>query len=366
MNKTMKNAEFMEAAIKLALKAEGFTSPNPMVGCVVVKSGKIISSGYHKRPGMPHAEREALLKAGKRAKGADLYVNLEPCCHFGRTPPCTDIIIKSGIRRVFAAMRDPNPLVSGKGFKLLKKSGIRVEAGLLRREAETLNRFFIKNKKEERPYFILKAGMSADGKMALKNGKSKWITSKESRLDAQKLRKNCDAILVGINTVLADNPYLDCRVAPEKRIKKVILDSNGRIPEDANVFKKSEPRDIFVFTSYMRMAKINRLVKRGVNVIITDRTKRGVDEKVVASSLFKLGVMSVLVEGGSLTAASFLKERLVDEAHLYIAPSIIGSDGLGFFGDMGFKGMREILRLEDTSVKRIKNDILLEGRIKYV
>src|SRR6056297_55384 len=212
-----KDEYYMKQALGLAAKGTGFTSPNPLVGCVMVKNNRVISTAFHKKAGAFHAERLAIMKAGKKAKGADLYVNLEPCAHYGKTPPCTDIIISSGVKRVVIAMKDPNPLVKGKGIRKMRNAGCKVQSGTLKKEAEKLNRIFIKNMKERMPYVLVKAGMSLDGKIALKNGKSKWITSPASRKHAQGLRKQTDAVLVGINTVLKDNPSLSCRTDKKKK-----------------------------------------------------------------------------------------------------------------------------------------------------
>ncbi len=362
-----KHEIYMKKCMELAARAEGHTSPNPMVGCVIVKKNKIISTGWHKRAGFPHAEAEALAKAGKKAKGATLYVNLEPCCHVSkRTPPCADTIIAHGVKTVVAAVADPNPAVSGKGFLKLRKSGVKTRVGVLKSEARELNRIFFKNMEKKQPFVIIKAGMSADGKIALKNKKSKWITSPESREHSQALRRKCDAILVGIKTILADNPYLDCRIDPGKKIKKVILDSKGRTPVTAAVFKKSAPGDVFIFTSSMKKAGRNLFEKKGVNVIMSKSINGRISGRFVLREFFRRGIMSVLVEGGASVASHFLKSGLVDEAYFYIAPKIIGSDGLNCFGEMGFVDMRKIFRFTDTEVTKINEDILLKGRIKYV
>ncbi len=353
---------YIKQTLRLAKKAEGHTSPNPLVGCVIVKNGRIIASGYHRQAGKNHAEREALLKAGPRARGASLYVNLEPCSHYGRTPPCADMIIEKGIKEVVAAMPDPNPRVRGRGFKKIKSAGVRVRAGVMRSEAQELNRIFVKNMKHKMPYVFMKAGMSADGKIALKNGKSKWITSEQSRNHAQGLRKKADAILAGINTVLADNPRLDCRIDKRKRIKKVILDTRGRIPSNARLFRNTKKGEVFVFTSKMKRGKITELEKKGAVVVFL----KAITPKAVLKKLFEYGVMSVLVEGGSAVASSFIRSRLADEIYLYIAPVIIGSDGLGYFGNMEFSKMRSVFRIEDRTIEKIGPDMLIRGRVKYV
>lgn len=360
--KDKSRSNYMKQVLKLAVKADGHTSPNPLVGCVIVKGGRVIASGYHKKAGANHAERDALVRAGKKAGGSVMYVNLEPCSHYGRTPPCADFIIEKGVREVVAAMRDPNPRISGRGFRKLRSAGIRVRTGILEKEAQKLNRVFVKNMGHNRPYVFMKAGMSADGKVALKNGKSKWITSEKSRRHAQLLRKKADAILVGINTVIADNPRLDCRIDRRKRIKKVILDSRGRTPLNARIFDKVKKGEVFIFTSKMKRGKIIQLEKKGAAVLFLDK----ITPAAVLSELFKRGVMSVLVEGGSAVASSFIRAKLVDELYLYIAPLIIGSDGLGYFGDMELSKMRNVFRIEDRAIEKIGPDILIRGNVKYV
>ncbi len=361
-----KDENYIKLAINLASKAIGHTSPNPYVGCVIVKNNRIISTGYHKKAGSLHAEAEAIKKAGRKAKGAVLYSNLEPCVHTNKkTPPCVDTIIKSGIGKVVASIKDPNTSVNGRGFLKLKKAGRAVVEGVLKKEAEELNRVFIKNMKEKLPYVIIKAGLSTDGKIALKNKKSKWITSKQSREHSHFLRKFCDAIMVGINTILIDNPHLDCRIDRHKRLKKVILDTKGKIPLNANIFKYSKPGEIFIFNKEMDKEKKIILERKGAIIMKSPAKDGKINESFVMRELFKKGIMSVLIEGGSAVTTSFLCKKLVDEAWLYIAPKIIGADGLHYFGNMGFKDMRKVFSLKNISVEKIKEDVLLKGKVVY-
>jgi len=356
----------MQKALELAALGTGHTSPNPMVGCVIVKSGRIISGGWHKKAGMPHAEAEALLKAGKKARGADLYVNLEPCCHTNkRTPPCTDAIIKSGIRKVISAMVDPNPDVNSRGFSILESAGIKTVTGVLNKEAAYLNRFFVKNVSKKKPYIIMKAGMSLDGKIALSNGASQWITGPESRENDQSLRRECDAIAVGIGTVLKDNPFLDCRIDMAKKIKKIIFDSRGRLPEKSNIFKHSKPEDIFLFTTSLARNKIKPLIKRGVNVIIQE-SSGVIDLAGACREIYRRGICSMLVEGGSSLHTSFLREKLYDEGWLYIAPVFIGSDGLPVFGRLGLGKLADAVNIKHHETRRLGDDVLIKGEISYV
>ncbi|MBP7791766.1 MAG: bifunctional diaminohydroxyphosphoribosylaminopyrimidine deaminase/5-amino-6-(5-phosphoribosylamino)uracil reductase RibD [Candidatus Goldbacteria bacterium] len=361
-----KDEKYIKQTIYLASKATGHTSPNPMVGCVIVKNGKIIATGYHKKSGAPHAEAEAIKKAGKNSKGAVLYVNLEPCVHVNKkTPPCVDEIIKSGIKKVVASMKDPNPEVNGKGFEKLKSEGLSVTEGILKKEAEELNRVFIKNMRKKLPYVIIKAGLSMDGKIALKNKKSKWITSEKAREHSQFLRKFCDAILVGINTILIDNPHLDCRIDREKRIKKVILDAAGRTPINANVFKYAMPGEVFIFNNKIGKNKKEMLEKKGAVIIQCPAAKGRLSEDFIMKKLFELGIMSVIIEGGSAVTTSFLCKRFVDEAWMYIAPKIIGSDGIHYFGKMGFSEMSRVFSLKNVSMEKINEDVLIKGKVVY-
>jgi len=363
--KENKDIFYIKTVLELAAKAEGHTSPNPLVGCVIVKSGKIAGAGFHKKAGQAHAEVEALKQAGSKAKGAVLYVNLEPCSHFGKTPPCADAIINAGVKEVVCAMKDPNPLVSGKGFSKLKKAGIKVKTGVLRDEALALNRIFIKNITLEKPYVVMKAAVSMDGKMALKNGVSKWITSAPARQEAQKLRRMCDGILVGINTVINDNPFLDCRIDKSKKIKKIILDTNGRMPEKGNIYLNCAPEDIYVAVKSMEKGKAERMIKKGINVIyLKGNSERPQPDKVL-SELFCRGIRSVLLEGGGTVISSFLKERLIDEAHIHIAPLIMGNDGIPFAGQLGIERMQDAIKLKSTTIQQCGPDVLISGEIQY-
>ncbi len=359
-----KDIYYMQRAIELAKKAIGHTSPNPLVGCVIVKNNRIISTGYHKRAGWLHAEAEALKKIRYGAKGATLYINIEPCDHFGKTPPCTAKIIKYGIKRVVAAMQDPNPIVNGKGIAKLRKHGIKVDVGLLKKDAEKLNRIFIKNHLKRKPYMILKAGISIDGKIALADGTSKWITSEESRMHDQLLRREVDAILTGTNTIKKDNPYLDCRIDREKKIKKVILDTKGRISPDANIFRYALPQDIYIFTASMHKSKAMMLAKKGINIIYTRNRK--ITEDFVINTLWEKGIRSILIEGGSKVHTSFLRSEYADEANFYIANKIIGNDGIPFVGPLGIKNLKKVYKLADVETQKIGSDILIKGKLKYV
>ncbi|MFP4466859.1 MAG: bifunctional diaminohydroxyphosphoribosylaminopyrimidine deaminase/5-amino-6-(5-phosphoribosylamino)uracil reductase RibD [Candidatus Goldiibacteriota bacterium] len=360
----MKNDElYMKRALEIAGLAEGKTSPNPMVGCVVVKNKVIISEGYHKKAGKPHAEIEALKKAGNKAKGASLYLNLEPCSHYGKTPPCTDAVIKAGIKKVYCAMKDPNPAVSGRGFLKLKKAGITVKNGIMKKEAKELNKVFIKNMKMNLPYVRLKTAISLDGRIALKSGEAKWITSKAARTEGRRLRNISDAVLVGINTVLADDPRLDAE--NKKGIKKVILDSAGRMPEKGHIFENRGFSDIYIFTKTMKRAKAARLKAKGVNVIFQKGDPVFLDEKKILKELYRAGVRSILVEGGGIVFTFFINKRLADEMNVHISNKLIGEDGIPCYRGRGLLSLDRTVKLENREIKITKDDIIINGKIIY-
>lgn len=357
---------FMKKTLELAEKGRGATSPNPMVGAVVVKNGRILSTGYHRRVGSLHAEAIALRKAGRKARGATLYVNLEPCAHVGRTPPCTDTIIKSRVRNVFCSMKDPNPLTNSRGIKILKKNNIRVSTGLLKEEAERLNEVFIKYTTEKMPFVTLKMAESLDGKIATRKRDSKWISSEVSRGRVHKLRSEVDAILVGVNTILKDDPLLTSR--SRRSPIKVVLDPYLKIPERARIFSKKSPALSIVAVLKQSLQKksvvekLKRLSKKGI-LIISCPGKRGrIDLRHLLRELAELEIAHLLVEGGGNTAASFIEQGLVDKILFFIAPKIIGGrDAVTSVEGRGVDRVRRSVRLKDFRVDASGNDILVEG-----
>lgn len=322
--------KFMLDALKLAEKGIGSVEPNPAVGCVIVKDNKIIGKGYHKRFGGPHAEINALSgcrKKGTDPTGATMYVTLEPCCHFGKTPPCTDAIIKAKIAKVVIAAIDPSKHANGKGIRLLKKAGIEIETGLCENQAKLLNAPFFKFAKTGKPWVILKWAQSKDGFLASK--KHRWISNEKSRSDAQKLRRRADAILVGINTVLADNPLLTARPArKDKKLLRIILDSRLRIPLNCNLTKTIKKAPVLVFTTNKNSKKATLLKKKGVEIITVSSAKGKCNLKDVLAAFAQKGIQQLLVEGGPTVIASFLKAGLADEIIIYIAPKILAGNGL--------------------------------------
>lgn len=357
----------MRRALELARRAEGRTSPNPLVGAVVVKDGKTIAEGYHSRAGGPHAEIVALRKAGSKARNADLYVSLEPCCHYGKTPPCTDAIIDSGVRRVVIGMRDPNALVGGKGIRLLRKSGIEVVTGVLREECEQLNVVFAKFIRTGRPYVTLKSALSLDGRIATRTGDSKWISGPESREWVHAMRSKVDAVLVGAGTVLADNPQLTARPKKGKgrHPARVILDGSGRIPYSAQVFKNgTSQRIIYATGSCLKPSREKRLTKLGVEVLSLKEKNGLLDIRQLLKKLGERELTSVLIEGGAEINAEALRAGVVDKIVFFIAPMIIGGrSAKGVVGGDGIDKIRRACKIKKLTVTRMGNDLMLEGLV---
>ncbi|MBI1911195.1 MAG: bifunctional diaminohydroxyphosphoribosylaminopyrimidine deaminase/5-amino-6-(5-phosphoribosylamino)uracil reductase RibD [Deltaproteobacteria bacterium] len=357
----MPHERFMRAAIKLAKKGVGRTSPNPAVGAVIVKDNKVISEGYHRKAGLPHAEAVAISELGKGGKGATLYVTLEPCCHFGRTPPCTDAIISAGIKKVVIGMQDPNTLVCGKGTEILRASGIEVITGVLEEECKRLNEPYLKYITTKTPFVILKLASTLDGKIATSAGESKWITGVDARKLVHKTRSLTDAVMVGSGTVLKDDPELTVRLVKGRNPKRVVVDSSFQSPLNANIFRQ---KGTIVFTTPAASEKkIDEALRMGVEVVVLPASKDGVDLKRVLKELGKREVTSLLVEGGSRLAASLLKKGLVDRINLYMAPMLIGGDGLSSIGELGIKDLGKAPKLDKISVKRVGNDMLIEGNL---
>lgn len=355
--------DFIRRTLELAAKARGWTSPNPMVGAVIVRDGRVVGEGFHRRAGLPHAEIEALLAAGEAARGSTLYVNLEPCSHTGRTGPCTEAIVSAGVRRVVAAMADPNPLVSGKGFARLKESGVEVEFGVLETEAHRLNEAFIKFITTRRPFVILKTAMSLDGKIATATGESKWITGEAARGYVHQLRNTCDAVLVGIGTVLKDDPALTTRVPEGGRDPvRVVVDSRARTPLEARVLnRQSEAAAFIAVTGMAPPERMAALRQAGAEVLVCGPGP-AVDLKFLLSALAEREIASIVVEGGSAVNASFLLQGLVDKLVWFIAPLIIGGrEAIGPVGGTGVRSLAKAIRLREMNVRQLGNDLCIEG-----
>lgn len=355
--------QMMKRCLELAAKGDGFTAPNPMVGAVIVKDGKIISEGYHEYYGAPHSEINAINKANTDLKGAHIYVNLEPCAHYGKTPPCSLAIIKQGFSKVFIANTDPNPLVSGKGIENLRRAGIEVVTGLMEKEASKLNEKFFHFMKTGKPFVTLKTATSLDGKIATYYGESQWITCEESRKKVHELRQAYSAILVGINTVLNDNPALSTRLEGEvKHPIKVILDTALKTPHDFKVLSDKAPL-IIATTRMASKARISEFDKYD-HVQVWDCPLRNglVDVEYVINKLGEEGIDSVLIEGGGSVNFSIVQHHLPQKIYAFIAPKIIGGmTSKTSFTGKGIKHIKDIPELREINYQKIGNDILLEG-----
>jgi diaminohydroxyphosphoribosylaminopyrimidine deaminase/5-amino-6-(5-phosphoribosylamino)uracil reductase len=363
----VKEEDYMRMVLSLGRRGLGTTSPNPMVGALLVKGKRIVGKGYHRKAGFPHAEVIALSEAKEEARGATLFINLEPCVHMGRTPPCVNAVIAAGVKKVVVSMLDPNPLVNGKGVEALRKAGIDVKVGLLEEEAKRLNEAFIVSMERKRPFFTMKAAVSLDGKIATKTCDAKWISNEESRRFANKLRSVMDGIIVGINTVISDNPLLVPKVVKPKKIPvRIILDSKLRIPLSCDVVKTAEKYRTWVFTSEdSRSDRETRLKSLGLDVIRVGKDEGGrVSLKQVCDELYKREIQNVLVEGGGEINSSLLKEGLLDKILLFYAPILIGGkSALNLIGGKGIDFLRDAFKIDISAVKRFKDDIYVEGYV---
>lgn len=355
----------MERALELAMKGLGKVNPNPLVGAVIVKNGEIIGEGYHERYGEAHAERNAVKNAVKPVEGSTIYVTLEPCAHYGKTPPCVDLIIEKKFKKVVIGMLDPNEKVSGKSIEKLKKHGIEVIVGVKEEECKKMNEIFIKYITSKIPFVILKSGMSLDGKIATYSGESKWITSKESREDAQNLRNRLSSIMVGVNTVVADDPFLTCRVNTEKQLIRIVVDTNLRIPLDSKVVNNNDKLTIVATTLKADVNKKQALRALGVKVIEVPEKNNKVNLKELVKSLGQEGIDSILIEGGGTVNFSALEENIVDKVIFYIAPKILGGENSkSCIAGIGFSALDNAVNLKDMSYRKIGGDLVVEGYIK--
>jgi len=356
---------FMQRALALARHGLGKTSPNPAVGAVLVRHGRIIGEGWHRKAGGPHAEVFALRRVN--ARGATLYVTLEPCSTYGRTPPCTDAIIAAGVKRVVVAARDPNPKHNGRGLKLLRHAGIRVESGLFADEATRMNEAFNKWITTGMPFVIAKAAMSLDGKIATHTGDSKWITSESARRDAHKLRAAVDAVMVGANTVIRDNPQLTVRHgAHGKQPHRIVVDARGRCPLSARLFTDSHRHSTIVLTTNLSPSRWRRTLEaRGPTVLHVKQSRGRVDLKAALKALGKHNITSVLVEGGGELLGSFFDARLVDKVALFYAPIILGGcTAVAAVAGEGVSTVGKALKLRDCHWRRIgKDEMFLEASV---
>ena len=347
---------WMASALRLAERGRYTTDPNPRVGCVLVKDGQVVGEGWHRRAGGPHAEIEALRAAGDSARGADCYVTLEPCCHHGRTPPCTEALIEAGVRRVVAAMADPNPRVAGNGLAQLRAAGIETVCGMLEQEAEALNRGFVSRHRRGRPWVTAKLAASLDGRTALASGESKWITSGAARADVHRLRAASSAILTGIGTVLADDPRLDARVEAEVvQPLRVVVDSRLRMPADARML--SLPGGTLIAACRPDPKRLARLDAAGAEVWPAPEKAGRVDLEALLAELARREVNEVLVEAGPRLNGALAEAALVDEWVVYLAPCLLGDGGRGLFHLPGIQVMADRIDLRFDEVRRVGPDL---------
>ena len=373
--------EYMQRAIALAKKGAGFVNPNPMVGCVVVKDNEIITEGYHEYYGGFHAERNALTNSTADCKDATLYVTLEPCCHYGKTPPCTEIIIEKGIKKVVVGLLDPNPLVAGKGIKILEDAGIEVVTGVEVDKIKELNKVFLKYINTKRPYVLLKTAMTLDGKIASYTGDSKWITNEKSRKLVHKLRSEMMGIVAGIGTVKADNPMLNSRLEVQQPTAnsqqpnvhqpiRIIVDTKASISLESNIVKTAnEYRTILAVGQQSivnaQQSKVEMLKSLNVEILYCEEKDGHVDINDLMIKLGQKGIDSILLEGGTTLNAAFLEAGCVDEVYAFIAPKIIGGEhSKSPVGGQGIELMKDAIMLKDIKIETFDNDILIKGKIK--
>lgn len=360
----MHHDDYIARCLELAEGGIGFVHPNPLVGCVIVNKGKVVGEGFHSKFGGRHAEIMALKNAGRKARGGTLYVNLEPCSHHGKTPPCTDAIIRSGIRTVVASSRDPNPLVAGRGFRRLRQAGIRVMTGTLRREARELNEKFFKFMETGMPFVGMKVAQTVDGKIADSRGTSQWITSDVARAYGHVLRSSYDAVLVGARTIRMDNPSLTVRAVKGRNPVRVVVDGAFSIDARSKILRNSEAETVVLTSSRSLRAQSNKAVvleRRGVQVLGLD-SGRTIEPAAILKVLAELGITSVLIEGGGATLQPFLREKKIDKIHCFVAPKLLGSGVTGVQID-GIL-LRNARRIDDMTVSILGDDLLLEGTLR--
>ncbi len=365
----MTDEKFMEMAFALAKKGVGRVNPNPMVGAVIVKNGKIIGQGFHENHGGPHAERNALKSCKENTEGAALYVNLEPCCHYGKTPPCTEAIIKSGIKKVVIACMDPNPKVAGKGIKALQAAGIEVVTDIREEEGKRLNEVFFHCIQTNTPFVVMKYAMTMDGKIASACGDSKWITGEAARENVHQDRGHYSSIMVGVKTVIKDNPLLTCRMEGGRNPVRIVCDTNLYTPLEAAVVKlagKTGQGETIIATSCQDKEKQEKFKQCGCEIIALPKEKRHIDLKLLMKELWVRGIDSVFLEGGGALNFSALQSCIVNKIQVYIAPKILGGEKAKTpVEGMGIERMADCIRLKNQRITKIGEDFLIESEVDY-
>ena len=354
--------KYMKRALSLARKGIGKTSPNPSVGCVIVKDGIIVGEGWHKKAGTAHAEIHAQNMAGEKAKGADVYVTLEPCCHTGKTPPCSKALINAGVKRVIAGISDPNPKVRGGGLAALTAAGIEVVCGVQEDNCRELIRAYIKHIKTGIPYVTYKCAMTLDGNIATVTGESRWISGIESRKFVHRMRSQMDAVMVGVDTIIADNPELTVRHVKGKNPFRIVVDTMLRTPESVNVLSDKYASKTIIATTESNPRVHMRYQQQGANVLVCNSEEKRVSMSDMLSKLGKSGIQSILLEGGSRLAGDLLQRGLIDEIIIFIAPKIIGSNGFAPFTLMDITTMDQAIKLNFTKIEHSGKDLVVHAR----
>lgn len=367
--RTAQNAadeKFMQRALDLAAKALGRTSPNPAVGAVIVRNRRIIGEGFHRRAGLPHAEIEALRRVQGSARGATLYVNLEPCSHHGRTPPCTDALVAAGLRRVVVGMVDPNPLVRGRGLRRLRQAGIEVKAGVLKKKCERLNEDFATFIRTGRPFVTLKLAASLDGRIATASGDSKWISSESSRHLVHELRNRVDAVLVGAETVRTDDPQLTCRLRGGRDPLRIILDGRLTISPDARVCTQPSTAPTVIVTAEENghSEKKNRMERLGVEILSLPGEQGRVQLPPLMATLGKRGIKHVLIEGGGQVAAAALRAGIVNKVLFFYGPKLLGSESRPMIGPLGITHVIDGLTLHEVTLYHLESDVVVSAYVE--
>ena len=361
----MKEVEYMKLALDLAKKGCGYVNPNPMVGAVIVKNDEIIGVGYHEKYGELHAERNAIANCISSPKDATIYVTLEPCCHYGKTPPCTDAIIESGIKKVVIGSSDPNPLVSGKGVEILRSNNIEVVENVLKDECDKLNEVFFYYMKTKTPYVVMKYAMTMDGKIATYTGKSKWITGEEARLNVHKDRHKYSGIMVGVETVLTDDPMLNCRIQDGKNPTRIICDTNLRTPLDSNIVSSSKNIPTIIATCCDNEDKQKQYIEKGCKVIKISKKDNHLDLNKLMICLGEEKIDSILLEGGGTLNWSALNNNVVNKVQTYISPKIFGGiNSKSPVAGIGVENPKQAFYLKNIAIKQIGEDILIESEVK--
>jgi len=366
MNQSQQDEFFMQKALDLAAKALGRTSPNPAVGAVIVRDGRVIAEGFHRRAGLPHAEIEALRKVRGSTQGATLYVNLEPCSHHGRTPPCADALLQAGLKRVVIGMVDPNPLVGGRGIRRLRRAGVAVQTGVLKERCERLNEDFTTYIRTGRPMVTLKLAASLDGRIATAHGDSKWISGELSRRLVHEMRNRVDAVVVGVGTVHADDPQLTCRIRGGRDPLRVILDGRLSIRSNARVCTQGSTAKTLVVTSKDPRLRRKReeLEAKGVEVLCLPGKQGCVQFLPLLQELARRGLKYVMIEGGGQVAAAALKERVVNKVLFFYGPKLLGGDGRPMIGALGVDRVAAGLKLHTIELHQLRDDVLVSGYIR--